>query len=104
MAGKIPQVITGDAKLNQIQQNIAKTLKQVLDFPIPDGAVLFNVKLIAGSPNAIPHNLGRNIQGWFLVRLRAQAIIWDSQDSNPNPTSTLILQTSSNATVDIWVY
>jgi hypothetical protein len=99
----IPLVQTNDRNVNQLQQNFKKAIEPVLKNPIVTGTILTSVTLNSGS-NSISHGLGRAIQGWTIIRQRAQANIWDSQDSNTTPQSTLALNASAKVTVDIYVF
>lgn len=100
----IAQVQGGDRSFSQFQQNVQTAVKQVLANPLMQGLVLTSVKLLPGLDNTIAHTLNRTLQGWFIVRQRAQAQIWDNQDANTSQDKTLVLRSSDNVTVDIWVY
>jgi hypothetical protein len=67
------------------------------------GQILPSVNLAVGL-NKISHKLGRKLQGWFIVRQRASATIYDTQDVNKTPDINLYLNSSSIATVDIFVF
>lgn len=100
----IAQVQGGDRNFSQFQQNVQTAVKQVLANPLMQGLVLTSVKLQPGLDNTIAHTLNRTLQGWFIVRQRSQAQIWDNQDANTSQDKTLVLRSSDNVTVDIWVY
>lgn len=93
-------ILTGFSNLNV---NWGTALNNVLDNEILYGNVLTNQALTTGS-NTINHGLGRVLIGWWLVRIRALATVYDTQDSNPTPASTLLLTTSADVTVDIYVF
>jgi hypothetical protein len=99
----IPFVQTTDRNINQLQTNIISALQPLLLGGILDGTVLTNVSLVSGS-NAVPHGLNRKLQGWIIVRQRAAATVYDTQDNNPNPTSTLLLTSSAGVVVDLYVF
>jgi hypothetical protein len=65
--------------------------------------LLKNLSLSSGI-NLVQHKLGRKIQGWIVVRQRADARIWDDQDNNVNVTTTLKLETSAAVEVDLWIF
>ena len=48
--------------------------------------------------------LQRPLQGWYIVRQRALASIYDTQDSNQNPSLTLNLTSNAVVSVDIAVF
>lgn len=93
-----------DTDLNKVQQNVENAITTIINKEIIDGVLLKNVCLHAGTANAVKHQLGRAIRGWIVVRLRADARIWDVQDFNPNPARTLMLACSHDAKVDLWVF
>lgn len=102
-ATSVPKVFTGDREIDQLQTNILGPLNRLLGLPLNSGQQLVKVNLASGA-NTVPHGLGRELQGWFLVRLRASATVFDTQDSNPTPAKTLLLTASAAATVDLYVY
>lgn len=99
----IAKVQTVDRTVNQLQSNIISAVNPILANPIVSGTILTSVSLVVGS-NTISHNLNRNLQGWIIIRQRALSQIYDTQDSNPNPSITLILVASSAVVVDLYVF
>lgn len=97
------KVQTTDRIVNQLQDNIANFIEPIASNVLLPGIILKSVALAASS-NTIQHKLGRLLQGWFIVRQRASASIYDTQDTNPTPTTTLILTSSAVVTVDIYVF
>jgi len=101
------KVQTTDRIVNQLQDNIANLLEPtattVQDSPLLAGKILEKVDLTSG-PNTIRHTLGRVLKGWFIVRQRASATVYDTQDSNDTPQVTLLLTASANVTVDLYVF
>lgn len=98
-----PVLQTTDPQLNQVQQNIVRTLNPVFNTPLLGGNLLTQQSLNSGA-NSINHGLGRNLVGWLIVRQRAEANIWDSQDSNSTPGSTLALNASAAVVVDLYCF
>lgn len=94
---------TKNLELNRVQDNIQRTLEPLFNTPILAGNLLTKINLVAGS-NIINHGLGRNLIGWQIARLRANAAIYDNQDFNPTPNLTLILVSDAPVTIDIYVY
>jgi hypothetical protein len=86
-----------------MQTSWASQLNPLLNLPLNNGIVLENIQLASGS-NTINHKLGRNLNGWFITRQRSAATIYDTQDSNPNPSQTLVLNASAGVTVNIFVF
>lgn len=103
MIHAITQVQHPDRIVNQIQNNIISNLNQIIRDPKTNGVYLNEVALVTGD-NIINHTLGRDLQGWILVRVRSLATICDHQDINPNPSKTLILEASTNVVVDLFVF
>ena len=97
------KVQTTDRVVNQLQDNIANFVEPISDNVLLPGIILKNVALAASS-NTIQHKLGRLLLGWFIVRQRASASIYDTQDTNPTPTKTLLLTSSAVVTVDLYVF
>ena len=97
------KVQTTDRVVNQLQDNIANALSPILKNPQVDGYILSKVTLVSGS-NSINHGLDRELQGWFIVRQRASASIYDAEDSNTTPQKTIMLTSSAGVVVDIYVF
>ena len=98
---KLPIIRSDD--LVQLQTKWANILEPALSLPLLSGLILKNVKLSTGQ-NTIPHKLGRNLQGWFIVRQRAAAAVYDEQDTNQLPGLNLVLHSSAAVEVDILVF
>jgi hypothetical protein len=90
--------------INGLQSNIDDAITPMAFKSQNDSTILANVTLTQGINNIVNHTLGRQLAGWQIVRKRAQADIWDSQDSNTNPALTLLLNTSADVVVDILVF
>jgi hypothetical protein len=85
------------------QDRWASQLEPIIAAPSNNSSILKSVSLATGS-NTISHGLGRQLQGWSIVRLRGSATIYDTQDSNPTPALTLVLVASAPVSVDIEVF
>lgn len=81
----------------------ATILNPIVANPANNSIILKNIALTIGN-NVINHKLGRNLQGWIIIRKRASADIYDQQDSNQMPALTLVLISDAPVTVDIEVY
>jgi len=99
----LAQVQSDDLKLEQIQASTRTATQSQRSNPINGGTTLTSIALTAGD-NTIPHKLSQKLQGWFIVRLRGAATIYDKQDSNPSTDKNLILNSSAAVTVDIFVF
>jgi len=100
---KFPVTNTQDADLSKVQRDLVRTLNPVFSTPILGGNLLTNQSLVTGL-NTINHGLGRNLNGWIPVRIRAAATFFDSQESNKTPQLTLDLNSSANCVADIYVF
>lgn len=86
-----------------MQTQWAQQLNPIIANPLVNGIILQSITLKAGS-NTINHLLGQKLQGWYLIRKRASAEIYDTQDNNPTPQLTLLLTSDSPVVVDIAVF
>jgi hypothetical protein len=98
---KLPIIRGND--IVQLQTKWAAVLEPLLSTPMLSGSILKRVSLSTGS-NTVNHGLARELQGWFIVRQRASATIYDTQDSNALNDRTLVLVSSANVVVDIFVF
>ena len=94
---------TQNRELKLLQDSWATTLDPMLTNPSLKSIILKGIPLITGA-NVVNTTLGRNLQGWRIVRLRASATIYDTQDSNPTPHLTLTLVSSAPAVVDLEIF
>lgn len=99
----LPVFQTPDQVLTLLQTTWAKDLNALLAQPWLRGSVLQSIPLISGD-NTINHLLSRKLQGWWLVRQRSSANVYDKQDTNPMPNKTLVLNSSAPVVVDILVF
>src|ERR1700691_5340345 len=88
---------------DQMSTKWSAIINPFLQNPLNNASILKNVSLTAGS-NTINHGLGQTLQGWYIIRQRASSQIYDTQDSNPTPAITLILQASAPVVVDLVVF
>lgn len=99
----LPQFQNDDRDFQLMQNKWASILNPVVSNPANNSVILKNVKLSTGTNN-IPHMLGRALQGWTIIRKRAVANIFDSQDNQQLPQYMLTLVSDAPVTVDIEVY
>jgi hypothetical protein len=99
----LPIYKSEDNSLTLLQTAWATQINPVLSLPQSSGIILKNVSLILGD-NTIDHRLGRDLQGWQLIRVRAAATIYDKQDSNQLKSRTLVLNSSAPVVVDLFVF
>ena len=105
MANKaFKKTYTENQELNNLQENIEEVIQPLVKNPLLDGLVLTDVVLTTGQDNRVDHKLGRKLLGWTVVGLNANAVIYDNQANNSLPNSTLLLRTSANCTVKLYVF
>jgi len=92
-----------DETVSKFQENVSSVFEEIGNKAILNGNLLKNIALTTGA-NEVSHKLGRDLQGYIIVRKRANSIIWDSQDSNKLKNLTLILNCSADVVVDIWCF
>lgn len=95
----LPQRLSWD----MAQTTWAQALNPIISNPTINNLILKNIPLTIGT-NVINHKLGRNLQGWHTSRIRAAATIYDSQDTNPTPSLTLILISDADVMIDLVVF
>lgn len=99
MSTKLPQ----ELPWHDADNKWASILNPIVNNPANNSLILKNQALVIGS-NVINHKLGRKLQGWKLVRVRAAANIYDNQDFNQMPQLTLYLVSDADVVVDIEVF
>lgn len=93
-----------DKVVSKLQENVNNVLTPIIRSPIVDGVLVEECCLKPNAINEIEHKLDRKPLGFFIVRQRKDARIWDLQDSNPEPTKSFSLATSHEVVVDIWIF
>jgi len=101
--------ITEDKDLKRVQDNAAVCFDNIIDHPFINGAVLTNVALVANKyggayDNPIAHGLGKALSGWIITEINKSARIWQSATINQTPELYLLLNTTLDCTVNIFVF
>lgn len=99
----LPIFQSDNKDMSLMQTSWAGQLNPMLNNPLLNGSILSNVALVSGA-NAVNHKLGRKLQGWLVVRKRANQDIHDAQDTNQTPALTLALVAGGAVTVDLYVF
>jgi hypothetical protein len=88
------------ADLDALKDRIAEFAQQLEINPTLDGALVESENMVAATPRALNHKLGRQPRGWILTDIDAAATVhrtaWDDK--------TISLEASANATVSVWVF
>lgn len=90
-------------ELELLQTSWSTDLNPLIRNAALNGILLPKVALVVGD-NTINHKLGRKLQGWMIVRLRAASTIYDKQDVSSIPNLTLTLNASAAVVVDLYVF
>ncbi len=86
------------------QTRWAQELNEFIDNPSNNVSILKNIQLISGD-NTINHLLGRNLQGWRVIRYQdSWAQLYDKQNANASPNLTLVLNASADVLIDLEVF
>lgn len=93
-----------DKVLSRVQDNVEQAIGQLPITEILQGRLVTGIAIVTGTPKVISHKLGKKLQGWIVCRQSASAIIWDSQAASTTTALTLVLNSSANVTVDLWVF
>jgi hypothetical protein len=102
MANKaFKKTYTTNQDLNNMQENVEEVVAPLLKNPLLDGQILSNIELTTGS-NSISHKLGRKLQGWVIVDKDDNSNIY--RETSSTPTLTLVLNSSANVTISLYVF
>jgi hypothetical protein len=94
-----------DKDVALLQQNCYLVFNEINHKEIIDGIVVRNVSIPTGSVVKVDHKLGRAPEGWIVIRKRANADVWDTQDANlSNKSIHLYLNSSADVVVDLWIF
>ncbi len=104
MAKDLKKIFASTDELTRLQSNLDNWTKGSQMATISNGNLLRNISLLTGTVNNVSHKLGRELVGYTIVRQRAQAQIWDTQDTNIFKIKTLALNTDADVVVDLWVF
>lgn len=99
----LPIFQTALKDLSLMETSWASQLNPLLANAMNNSLILKSISLATGA-NVINHTLGRKLQGWIIVRQRASAAVYDTQDSNQTPNLTLQLTASAPVVVDLAVF
>ncbi len=90
---------TGDAKIDQVQEDIARAFRD-LGAPLDSASIVEGVTLTTAS-TLVPHRLGRKVRGWIVVRKNASAEVYEGTPVAMTPTKTINLKASATVTVSL---
>jgi len=93
-----------DYATSRLQENVADFLLQITKNPILDGLLVENVRLVFGSKTSVSHGLGRKVRGFVIVYKNNAVEAWAEEVDQTLPKANLILSTSPDATVSLWLF
>lgn len=99
----LPIFQSDNKQMSLMQTAWARLIEPLLNNPLNKGSLLQDVQLSTGNNN-VNHLLGRKLQGWCIVRQRGPGLIYDLQDTNSMPQLTLILNSTTSVSVDLYVF
>jgi hypothetical protein len=99
---RFAKVQVDDETLNRVQDRIKVVTDALVANQLLEGR-LVTVTLTAGAFTQVTHGLGRQPQGYIVVRLNANAVIWD-QPNGTDANAFLYLQPSATVTATLWVF
>lgn len=88
--------------IQKLQDTLSRVFNGIQSKAILDGRLINDVSLVSSGATEVSHGLGKPIRGWVLVEKDANANVYSSASSTPN--STLVLNTSADVTVSLWVF
>jgi hypothetical protein len=97
------QLWSKDQEVTRVQSHIQKTFAPLLELPFADGVLRSDLS-IGTADTEIEHKLGRAYEGWLVVGLKTNSVVYESATSNTNKNSVIILQASSAATATIFFF
>jgi hypothetical protein len=97
------QLWSDNQEVTRVQSHIQKTFAPLLELPFADGVLRADLS-IGTSDTEIEHKLGRAYEGWLMVGLKSNSIVYESATSNTNKNSVIILKASTSATVSIFFF
>ena len=99
---RFAKVQVDDETLNRVQDRIKVVTDALVANQMLEGR-LVTVTLTAGAFTQVTHGLGRQPQGYIVVRRNANAVIWDQPDGT-DANAFLYLQPSATVTATLWVF
>jgi hypothetical protein len=103
MLPKFKTFNSANIELNRLQDNVADGFNGVLSASILDFNIVQSQDLAVGD-NVVNHKLGRAPLGWIIIRKRGPGNFYDKQDTNTIPNKTIVINSDSAVTVDIYFF
>jgi len=107
MAANTTEVFGTDVNESALQDSSRRLSQFIAKCPFLEGQLIESVNLTSGSgtqDNSIGHSLRRPYSGFFVTLSNAAANVSESPTLNNSKSSSIILRTSSDVTVSLWVF
>ncbi len=88
--------------LKHVQDAVAQVFNQILQKQIIDGLYLENITITTGTAYSLSHGLGYDPRGWIVAKKNAEADVWQTVSNTPQ--ATMILNSSADVTISLWVF
>lgn len=105
MKSSITQQQTGNRQVGQLQSDIAGGTQQLRQGPFGDGVLVTGLSFSGGTSKVVNHGLGRDIQGWVVVRIQGDAASTGFtlvETASDDKTCTLLPRTTATAAIWFW--
>lgn len=100
----LDQFHTTNQDLAKFQASVERALAGLQGKQLPRGLLLSNINLDSSQDNAVQHKLNRRYLGYIIVDKNANAQIWTSVTLNNFKEKQVVLNTSSNVVVSLWIF
>ena len=97
------QLWSDNQEVTRVQSHIQKTFAPLLELPFADGVLRSDLS-IGTADTEIEHKLGRAYEGWLMVGLKTNSVVYESATANTNKSSVIILKASTSATANIFFF
>ena len=91
-------------EVKRLNDNCAVSFDSILPFPMLSGIIIPNIIMLSGIDKIINHGLGVPYTGWFIIRQNAAASIYESSTVNTLQDLQIILKSSANVTVSLFIF
>ena len=95
---------TKDPTISKMQDGLDNVFKSIFISKIIDGNLIKNVRFTADQDTTISHGLGRRYEAWIIADTTEYAQFKRSSSINNNPETRIILKSSVDTIVSIWVF
>lgn len=90
-----------DQDLNRVQNNISNAVNPITIVPFLDGQAIEGIVLTSATPVTVNHKLRREVKQIWVTKLETNAVVWTTPSDDP--ANTIIMNTTADATVNVWV-